>query len=118
MRRALDRFHGSIRKSVLQDLASEEVVPERYKFQDIAMSARHLDPKWIAMTLSLMLHSSIPLVESYMQPGSTGWFKRTFNSEEEAAMLCNPFRSHRILVVGLASAALFLGIPRHAWSQG
>jgi hypothetical protein len=33
-------------------------------------------------------------------------------------MLCNPLRSHRVLVVGLASAALWLGVPRHAWSQG
>jgi hypothetical protein len=33
-------------------------------------------------------------------------------------MLCNPLRSHRVLVVGLASSALFFGAPRHAWSQG
>ena len=38
--------------------------------------------------------------------------------KETTFMLHNPLKSHRILVAGLASAALWLGVPRHAWSQG
>lgn len=38
--------------------------------------------------------------------------------KEKTFMLHNPLKSHRILVAGLASAALWLGLPRHAWSQG
>ncbi len=33
-------------------------------------------------------------------------------------MLYNPLRPHRVLIAGLAFAALFVGVPRHAWSQG